>query len=157
MLSLPRSKSPYTISRSVPLTLFPMTLSLPTNQSHQNILKFTATLISGDSHCQLHLYHCQLLLCPYKPETLNHSGLRRHPSPISLIVSSTSAIIGYLCPPILGLTTQIHLFFFQPDHTPSLTPLPIHLSSITLILPPSLSTHPSVLKFGFFNHCGLFG
>ena len=97
---------------SVPLTLFPMTLSLPTNQSHQNILKFTATLISGDSHCQLHLYHCQPLLCPHKPETLNHSGLRRHPSPISLIVSSTSAIIGYLCPPILGLTTQIHRIFF---------------------------------------------
>ena len=94
MLSLPRSKSPYTISASVPLTLFPMTLSLPTNQSHQNILKFTATLISGDSHCQLHLYHCQPLLYPHKPETLNHSGLRRHPSPISLIVSSTSAIIG---------------------------------------------------------------
>ena len=73
--------------------LFPTTLSLPTNQSHQNILKFTATLISGDSHCQLHL-------CPHKPETLNHSSSRCHPSPISLINSSTFAIVDSTPPPI---------------------------------------------------------
>ena len=90
----PSIQSLYTISPSVPLTLFPMTLSLPTNQSHQTILKFAATLISGNSYRQLHLCHRQLHLRPHKPETLNHLGSRCHPSPISLIVSSASAIIG---------------------------------------------------------------
>ena len=128
-----------------------ITLSLPTNQSHQNILKFMATLIFGNSPRQLHL-------CPHKPETLNHSGSRRHPSSISLIVSSTSAIVNSTPPSTDSWFDHSNPpFFFQSDHTQFLTPPPIHLSSITPILPPSLSTHPSVLKFGFFNHCGLFG